>query len=667
MNKKPHQIIVGILIFIIAAAVALLAFQTLYQVDNKYSKDTPQAKDGVLTLSTDAFLKNKVLPLVDGWAFYNGEQLTPERIKEEHPQPIDYLYIGEYPDFSMNNRLASPYGTATYGLKIINEGDPQVLSVTLQELFSSADIYINGERVERLGETDPNHYKPYIKNSAVSFQADAETEILIVTTNYSHYYSGMIYPPILGQALDIGYLVLVNQLFYGFLCCSSLVIALFTLVVWASPAKNRLFFYYGLMALAFGLNVAYSPLRWLGIPFTQSLYALEDCSRYVMIFCIIGISSIIAQLKDKGIYRYFVFPISLTLCVVTAVIPLILLPLAPWILPYYGALLDVYQGLVFIYLMGAAIVALKKEDLKVYFLMAVNAVFGMSLLVQFTNTNRFEPVYTGWPLEYAGFTIVLLFGLMMIWYYRSILLQNKKLTEKLEEEVDLRTKELTALMHERKNFLSDLAHDLKAPVSAIQAFIELVKCGNVQVDEELRTYLEIINQKSNEVQNKVQSLQAFTSKDEMIMQKKRMDLGVLLDEFYANNNPDTQANGILFNVIKPIEPIWIMGNAEMLDRAFENLLYNAMSYTPINGKIEIKVADHDENVKITFSDTGTGIPAETIPKIFDRFFSTRVENGVSQGLGLFIVRYVIKAHGGTVEVSSKMGVGTVFSILLKRF
>ncbi|MEG0379253.1 MAG: HAMP domain-containing sensor histidine kinase, partial [Eubacterium sp.] len=425
-------------------------------------------------------------------------------------------------------------------------------------------------------------------------------EILIVTTNYSHYYSGMTYPPILGQASDIDHLILVNQLFYGFLCCSSLVIALFTLVVWASPAKNRLFFFYGLMALAYGLNVAYSPLRWLGVPFNQSLYALEDCSRYVMIFCIIVISSIISQLENKGTYRYFVFPLSLILCVVTAVAPLFLLPLAPWTLPYYGLILDAYQVLVFIYLMGAAIFALKKEEVKVYFLMAVNGVFGMSLLIQFGNSNRFEPIYTGWPMEYAGFAIVLLLGFMMAWYYRSILLENKKLTENLEEEVSLRTKELTTLMHERKKFLSDLAHDLKAPVSAIQAFIELVKYGNMQVDEELRTYLEIINRKSDEVQNKVKSLQEFTSRDETVMQKYRMDLGELLNAFYVNNYPDTQANGILFNIIKPGGPIWIMGNAEMLERVFENLLYNAMSYTPLNGEITIRVSVSDEKIKIAF-------------------------------------------------------------------
>ena len=69
----------------------------------------------------------------------------------------------------------------------------------------------------------------------------------------------------------------------------------------------------------------------------------------------------------------------------------------------------------------------------------------------------------------------------MVFYYRQVLSENRRLTKHLEEEVAVRTRELTTLMNERKKFLSDLAHDLKAPVTAIQGFIELVKYGDVQV------------------------------------------------------------------------------------------------------------------------------------------------------------------------------------------
>ena len=668
MKKKLNAITIGLIILIVSAVLCLALIQWLYRVDNKYTQTTPQAEDGVLTLTADAFSKDKLFCLVDGWAFYQGKQLNPADFAADgpgQPEPTEYVYIGEYPDFSMRNLRTSPYGIGAYHLKIINEGNPVILSIAFQEIFSSADIWVNGKPVETLGNTNPQQYEPYIKNTVISFEAGAETDILINTANFSHYYSGIYYPPVLGEAPEVSYLIFVNQLFYAFLCIASLVIAVFTLVVWMSPERDRLFFYYGLMTLSFGMHVAYQPLRWLGIPLTESLYALEDCTSYIMLLCVIVISSIISQVDRKSIYRTFILPLSATMCMVSVVVPLLVLPGAPWLINLYGGFLDFYQLLAFVYLMAAAVLALKRREVKAYFLMAANAVFGISLLVQITSSNAFEPIYTGWQSEYCGFILVLIFGGMMVFYYRQVLSENKRLTAHLEEEVAVRTRELTTLMNERKKFLSDLAHDLKAPVTAIQGFIELVKYGNVQVDEEIQRYLEVINQKSNEVQTKVRSLQEFTSQDEAVMKKEKIDLGRLLDDFYENNRPDAEANGISFSIIKHGKPIEMMGNPELIYRVFENLFYNAMSFTPMNGRIKVEATLEEKWVVIRFSDNGAGIPPDILPKVFDRFYTTRGENSDSQGLGLFIVRYTIKAHGGTIDAASEMGAGTTFTIRLK--
>ena len=74
--------------------------------------------------------------------------------------------------------------------------------------------------------------------------------------------------------------------------------------------------------------------------------------------------------------------------------------------------------------MAAAVLALKRREVKAYFLMAANAVFGISLLVQITSSNAFEPIYTGWQSEYCGFILVLIFGGMMVFYYRQVLSEN---------------------------------------------------------------------------------------------------------------------------------------------------------------------------------------------------------------------------------------------------
>lgn len=668
MKKKLSAMTIGLMILIISAALCLVLIQWLYRVDNKYTQTSPQAENGVLTLTEKDMAQNKLFCLVDGWAFYQGERLNPADFdagESGPPEPTEYVYIGEYPDFSMGSSGRAPYGTGAYRLKIMNEGEPVVLSIAFQEIFSSAEIWVDGRLVEPLGVVDPQQYKPYIRNTVISFEAGPETDVFINTANYSHYYSGIYYPPVLGPAQEISHLIFVNQLFYAFLCITSLVIAVFTLVVWLSPKRDKLFFGYGLMTLAFGLHVAYQPLRGLGVPLTESLYALEDCTSYVMLFCIVFISSIISQVDRKNIFRVFILPLSAAMCVVSAVVPLLVLPGVPGLVNAYGGFLDFYQLLVFVYLMVTAVLALRKKEVKAYFLMAANAVFGISLLFQITSSNAFEPVYTGWLSEYCGFILVLIFGGMMAFYYQQIFSENKQLTAHLEEAVDVRTRELTTLMNERKKFLSDLAHDLKAPVSSIQAFIELVKYGNVQVDDELQHYLEIINQKSGEVQTKVRSLQEFTSQDEAVMKKEKMDLGELLEDFYENNLPDAEAKGIRFSLIKPGKPIEIMGNPELIYRVFENLFYNAMSFTPLSGSVVIEVTLEENWVVIQFSDSGAGIPPEILPEIFDRFYTTRGEDSGSQGLGLFIVRYTIKAHGGTIDAASEVEKGTTFTIRLK--
>ncbi|HBF6253084.1 TPA: HAMP domain-containing histidine kinase, partial [Clostridioides difficile] len=335
----------------------------------------------------------------------------------------------------------------------------------------------------------------------------------------------------------------------------------------------------------------------------------------------------------------------------------------------YGKLIDIYKYIVFIYILMSSLVSIYKktcsEHISSYILVSVNTVFGISILFDAVTSNRFEPIFTGWQTEYCGFVIVILFSVMMINRNRIIIKENEKLTRNLEHEVEVRTNELTTLLNERKRFLADVAHDLKAPVSAIQAFIDLIKVGNIHVDEETRTYLYAINQKSNEVQNRVRSLQEFTSQDKSIGISEKICLNNFIKEIYENNLPDTQACGVNFETYVLEKKIYAKINKEMLTRAFENLIYNALTFTPFDGKIILSMDKEDGFAIIKISDNGKGIPPENIPKVFDRFFTERDNNEPKgQGLGLYIVKSIIREHGGEIFVDSELGKGTVFTIKL---
>ncbi|AXU62355.1 two-component sensor histidine kinase [Clostridioides difficile] len=652
----------------IVSLLAITGLNLLYKYDNKYTYKSIRASNGILTIDNDTFTKGKLVFLIDDWEFYNHKIFKSNDFTEQDIKP-EYVFIGQYPDFSMRKGNQSPYGNATYRMRIKNEGKDKLLSLELPEIFSASEVWINGEMVSKLGDVGTEKYRPKIKNSVVSFIAKKNTEIIINVSNFSHYYSGLYYPPALGETKDISNMMFYRLLFYSIICFTTFAIAIFSLSVWFLSNKSKIYLYFGCMCVFFAIHVSYPFVHLLGLPLVSFTYAVEDLSYFMVVLCIICINGSISKIEENKVYRFLILPLGITMSIISIVIPIILLPYDMYFVNIYGKLIDIYKYIVFIYILMSSLVSIYKktcsEHISSYILVSVNTVFGISILFDAVTSNRFEPIFTGWQTEYCGFVIVILFSVMMINRNRIIIKENEKLTRNLEHEVEVRTNELTTLLNERKRFLADVAHDLKAPVSAIQAFIDLIKVGNIHVDEETRTYLYAINQKSNEVQNRVRSLQEFTSQDKSIGISEKICLNNFIKEIYENNLPDTQACGVNFEAYVLEKKIYAKINKEMLTRAFENLIYNALTFTPFDGKIILSMDKEDGFAIIKISDNGKGIPPENIPKVFDRFFTERDNNEPKgQGLGLYIVKSIIREHGGEIFVDSELGKGTVFTIKL---
>ncbi|EGT3785953.1 histidine kinase [Clostridioides difficile] len=667
-TMKKYNILKGTLIVLIVSLLAITGLNLLYKYDNKYTYKSIRASNGILTIDNDTFTKGKLVFLIDDWEFYNHKIFKPNDFTEQDIKP-EYVFIGQYPDFSMRKGNQSPYGNATYRMRIKNEGKDKLLSLELPEIFSASEVWINGEMVSKLGDVGTEKYRPKIKNSVVSFIAKKNTEIIINVSNFSHYYSGLYYPPALGETKDISNMMFYRLLFYSIICFTTFAIAIFSLSVWFLSNKSKIYLYFGCMCVFFAIHVSYPFVHLLGLPLVSFTYAVEDLSYFMVVLCIICINGSISKIEENKVYRFLILPLGITMSIISIVIPIILLPYDMYFVNIYGKLIDIYKYIVFIYILMSSLVSIYKktcsEHISSYILVSVNTVFGISILFDAVTSNRFEPIFTGWQTEYCGFVIVILFSVMMINRNRIIIKENEKLTRNLEHEVEVRTNELTTLLNERKRFLADVAHDLKAPVSAIQAFIDLIKVGNIHVDEETRTYLYAINQKSNEVQNRVRSLQEFTSQDKSIGISEKICLNNFIKEIYENNLPDTQACGVNFETYVLEKKIYAKINKEMLTRAFENLIYNALTFTPFDGKIILSMDKEDGFAIIKISDNGKGIPPENIPKVFDRFFTERDNNEPKgQGLGLYIVKSIIREHGGEIFVDSELGKGTVFTIKL---
>ena len=131
-----------------------------------------------------------------------------------------------------------------------------------------------------------------------------------------------------------------------------------------------------------------------------------------------------------------------------------------------------------------------------------------------------------------------------------------------------------------------------------------------------------------------------------------------------------ESKGVLLALPPPPDPpIFVSGNAQRLEQVFTNLLENAIKYTRAGGEVRARIRGTARDVRVEIEDTGIGIPAASLPRVFERFY--RVDRSRSRemggtGLGLAIVKHVIRAHGGQVEVKSVEGSGSTFTVTLPR-
>lgn len=596
---------------------------------------------------------------MDGWEYYPGELLTPEALAGR--EAGQHTYSGEYPNFS--HHLSSPYGTATYRLVLENRGGPRELSLYLPELLCAGRIYVNGTLAGEQGDVEP--YKPHVVDGVYSFRAERATELVIQCANYSHYYSGLYYPPAVGTPTAISRMNIARMMVYGLLCFGSLAAAFSNLALWFfdRDKQNRRL---GLLCLAFALRVSYPFLRSLGVPLVRPLYALEDfCAAAVLLLAIL-LAGELSGGAVRAYHRKLACPAAAGLCAVTVVFPLFILPYAPLFINTYGAVLFFWKLLAGVYLLFLALRGLRAFAPLGRYLLCAAGLYGVSAAVSVLAANRFEPIRGAWPEEYGGFALVVGFGALMVRRGMLLAAENRRLTLHLHEEVDRKTRAMEALLQERRELLAHLIHDVKNPLAALQSYAELVRMGNVALDQETAGYLDALSERAGMVEARLDLLQGFSRGERGLLPLQPICLNGFLWQFYEDNRPDTELSGQTFVLELPETVLTVAGDEERLRSALENLCYNALSFTPEDGTVALSLRRERGWVVIDVTDTGAGIDPADLPRVFDRGF-THLPDGSGQGMGLFIVRNAALEHGGAAEVRSRVGGGSVFTLRLPLF
>jgi signal transduction histidine kinase len=223
----------------------------------------------------------------------------------------------------------------------------------------------------------------------------------------------------------------------------------------------------------------------------------------------------------------------------------------------------------------------------------------------------------------------------------------------------------------KTDLLAAVSHELRTPLASVSLLLENLLASRELEPQKTREYLQLMSGENERLRRLVQNFLAFSRMDRGMQSFRfeRTEVAGVVRAAMLSMGERFNDSGCTVEVEEGPPGLAVRGDADALTMAFGNLLDNAWKYTPAEKAIRIRVSTDGENVAVSVSDNGIGIPVSERRKIFRRFYQVdrrlaRERGGV--GLGLSIVHDVVLAHGGTVNVESETGAGSTFTVRIPR-
>jgi two-component system phosphate regulon sensor histidine kinase PhoR len=222
----------------------------------------------------------------------------------------------------------------------------------------------------------------------------------------------------------------------------------------------------------------------------------------------------------------------------------------------------------------------------------------------------------------------------------------------------------------RRDFVANVSHEIKTPLTSIKGYVETLLSNQENDPEIINRFLQKIDRNADRLMQLVRdilSLAKIESEEDQKVSYKAIDWSALANQVVAQYEDNVLKKGLTVEMREDVKPLLVMGDREALFQVVDNLVTNAIRYTPQGGRISIHLKQDKQFGTVEVTDTGIGIPKKYLARIFERFY--RVDKARSRelggtGLGLSIVKHLVSTMGGKISVESEVGLGSTFRVSL---
>ncbi|PWA11237.1 PAS domain-containing sensor histidine kinase [Pueribacillus theae] len=222
----------------------------------------------------------------------------------------------------------------------------------------------------------------------------------------------------------------------------------------------------------------------------------------------------------------------------------------------------------------------------------------------------------------------------------------------------------------RSEFVANVSHELKTPITSVKGFAETLLDGAMYDEELCRSFLKIIYDESDRLHRLISDILHLSKIEHHLLplQLEMVNVAKLINETVETLQEEITKKEISIS-LPEAKNVYVEGEKDRVRQIILNLVSNGIVYTPKGGKIEVNLLEKEKEIDLIVRDTGIGIPKKDIPRIFERFYrvdKARSRHSGGTGLGLAIVKHLVESHKGQIQVDSVEGKGTTFTITLPK-